>query len=125
MKKEHVVLQPSERVLMEQLWEEEPLTVTTLFHRLNEKCSWSKSTVNTMLKRMVEKNLIRFEQGEKAKLYYSNVKRGQADFAETDNLLQRIFNGSVSMMMSTLLNEKKLSNEEIEELHKLLDKMED
>ena len=65
-----VTLQPSERILMEELWEENPQTITQLFHTLNEKRDWTKSTVSTMLNRMSKKGLLRFEQGRKAKLYF-------------------------------------------------------
>lgn len=60
-----VILQPSERILMEELWEENPQTITQLFHTLNEKRDWTKSTVSTMLNRMSKKGLLRFEQGKK------------------------------------------------------------
>ena len=90
-----VILQPSERILMEELWDENPQTITQLFHTLNEKCGWTKSTVSTMLNRMSRKGLLRFEQG-------------------------RVFKGSVSMMMSTLLKERKLKPEEIQELYDML-----
>lgn len=115
-----VILQPSERILMEELWEKSPQTITQLFHTLNEKRDWSKSTVNTMLNRMSKKGLLRFEQGRKAKLYFPAVEREVVNFAETENFLDRIFQGSVSMMMSTLLKERKLKPEEIQELYDML-----
>lgn len=115
-----VILQPSERILMEELWEENPQTVTQLFHTLNEKRDWTKSTVSTMLNRMSEKGLLRYEQGKKAKLYFPAVEREAVNFAETENFLEWVFKGSVSMMMSTLLKERKLKPEEIEELYDIL-----
>lgn len=125
MNNENIILQPSERILMERLWDSAPQTSTMLINSLKENPGWSKSTVNTMIKRMTEKNLIRFEEGGKAKQYYPAVERENVNFAETDSFIQRVFNGSVSMMMSTLLKEKKLSSDEIDELHKILDDMEE
>ena len=37
-----VILQPSERILMEELWDENPQTITQLFHALHEKRDWTK-----------------------------------------------------------------------------------
>lgn len=125
MNNKNIILQPSERILMERLWDSAPQTSTMLINSLKENPGWSKSTVNTMIKRMTEKNLIRFEEGGKAKQYYPAVERENVNFAETDSFIQRVFNGSVSMMMSTLLKEKKLSSDEIDELHKILDDMEE
>ena len=120
-----VILQPSERILMEELWDANPQTITQLFHTLNEKRDWTKSTVSTMLNRMSKKGLLRFEQGKKAKLYFPAVERDAVNFAETESFLDWVFKGSVSMMMSTLLKERKLKPEEIQELYDMLKEAED
>lgn len=120
-----VILQPSERILMEELWDKNPQTITQLFHTLNEKRDWTKSTVSTMLNRMSKKGLLRFEQGTKAKLYFPAVERDAVNFAETESFLDWVFKGSVSMMMSTLLKERKLKPEEIQELYDMLKEAED
>ena len=122
--KNTIILSASERTVMELLWSENPQTVTELYHKLREDPGWSKSTVNTMLSRMTEKGLIEFEQGERAKLYRPGIDRKSADLAETESLIDRIYQGSVSMMMSTLMRQKKLNREEIEELRSMLDKLE-
>ncbi|MBR1742853.1 MAG: BlaI/MecI/CopY family transcriptional regulator [Lachnospiraceae bacterium] len=118
-----VILNSSERAVMELLWEKNPQTVTELFHVLKENPGWSKSTVNTMLSRMSEKGLIRMTQGEKAKLYAPEIEKKSADFAETESLIERVYKGSVSMMMSTLVRERKLDAAEIEELKSMLDEL--
>lgn len=121
--KKSVILSSSERIVMELLWEKSPQTVTELFHLLKEDPGWSKSTVNTMLARMSEKGLIRVAQGEKAKLYKPEVGKNSADLAETENFLERVYQGSVSMMMSTLMRQNKIDEKEMEELKSMLDKM--
>lgn len=120
MKEKNIILQKSEWILMEKLWEESPRTIMQLFHSLEVDPGWSKSTVNTMLSRMVEKDLIYYEQGEKAKQYYPKVKREEAALAETESLLERAYKGSVGMMMSALLKRRSFSKDEIDELYDIL-----
>ena len=67
MKKENAILQQSDRYIMEKLWEESPRTITQLYHELKEEQGWSKSTVNTLLTRMVEKGIIYYEEGGRAR----------------------------------------------------------
>ncbi len=122
MSKEHVILQKSEWYIMEKLWEDAPKTIVQLYHALKENPGWSKSTVNTLLGRMVDKGIIYYEEGIKAKQYYPLVRREDAALAETESLLERVYKGSVSMMMSTLVKENALSDEEIEELYEILRK---
>ena len=107
---------------MEKLWEESPRTITQLYHELREEQGWSKSTVNTLLGRMLEKGTIYYEEGVKARQYYPAIKREEAAVAETENILQRVYKGSVSMMMNTMLKESAFSKEEIEELYEILRK---
>lgn len=109
---------------MEQLWENGYMTIMQLFHALEVDPGWSKSTVNTMLKRMMDKEIISYHEGEKARLYYPLISRDEAALAETESLLDKIYDGSVSMMMSTLVKKKKISREEIDELYDILKELE-
>ena len=108
--------------IMEKLWEEHPRTIVQLYHSLKETPGWSKSTVNTLLGRMVDKGILYFEEGTKAKQYYPAVGREDAALAETESLLKRVYHGSVSMMINTLVQKDALSDKEIEELYGILEK---
>lgn len=115
-----MILQPSEWVIMEKLWEEAPRTLMQLFHALEEEPGWSKSTVSTLLGRMADKGILTVREGGKARLYYPGVDREDAALAETESLLERVYQGSVSMMMSTLVRQKALGREDVEELYGIL-----
>ncbi len=120
-----MILQPSEWVIMEKLWEEAPRTLMQLFHALEEEPGWSKSTVSTLLGRMTDKGILTVQEGGKARLYYPGVDREDAALAETESLLERVYQGSVSMMMSTLVRQKALDREEVEELYGILQGLEE
>ncbi|MBR5247957.1 MAG: BlaI/MecI/CopY family transcriptional regulator [Lachnospiraceae bacterium] len=122
MSKESIILQQSEWYIMEKLWEESPRTIVQLYHALEVDPGWSKSTVNTLLGRMVDKGIIYYEDGGKARQYYPKVRREDAAHAETESLLKRVYQGSVSLMMSTLVKKNALSDEEIDELYEILRK---
>lgn len=116
-----IMLQPSEWIIMEKLWENSPKTIMQLYHELKEDPpGWSKSTVNTLLGRMVKKEIIFFKEGAKAKQYYPNIKRDEVAIAETENLIERVYKGSVGMMLSTLIRNHNLSDNDIKELYEIL-----
>lgn len=114
----------SEWHIMEKLWEAAPRTYVQLCHELKENPGWSRSTVQTMLERMTEKGVLRYEVIGRAKHYYPNVARDDVAIAETRSLLDRAFEGSASLMMSTLVRKKQLTKEEIEELYAILQEAE-
>ncbi|MNN38121.1 Penicillinase repressor [compost metagenome] len=114
----------SEWHIMEKLWEGAPLTYVQLCHELKENPGWSRSTVQTMLERMTEKGILRYEVMGRAKHYYPNVARDDVAIAETRSLLDRAFEGSASLMMSTLVRKKQLTKAEISELYAILQEAE-
>ena len=120
--KKVMMLQPSEWIIMEKLWECNPQTIMQLYHELEEDPGWSKSTVNTLLRRMVQKEIIFYEEGAKAKQYYPKVSRDDAAITETESLLDRVYKGSVSMMLNTLIRNNNLTNDDIRELYAILEK---
>lgn len=124
MMKKKIVLQSSEWIIMEKLWEDTPRTIMQLYHVLKEEPGWSKSTVNTLLGRMVKKEIISYKEGLKAKQYYPNINRDDAAVAETESLIDRVYQGSVSMMLSTLVRSRHLSENDIKELYQILEESE-
>jgi len=115
-----IMLQPSEWIIMEKLWELHPKTLMQLYHELKVEPGWSKSTVTTLLGRMVDKGILYYEDGGKAKQYYPKVNRDEAAITETESLLERVYKGSVSMMMSTLIRNNNISEADMEELYQIL-----
>lgn len=124
LKMGNTILGQSEWIIMEKLWEQQPRTIMQLFHALEVDPGWSKSTVNTLLGRMVDKGIIDYEDGGKARQYYPKIKREEAALAETKSLLDRVYKGSVGMMMSTLVKQRNFTKEELQELYDILDGLE-
>jgi len=69
---------------------------------------------------MTEKGLIRCEDNEGIKAYSPLIKREDAVIKETDDFLNRVYKGSVSLMMSAITKKQELTKEEIEELYAIL-----
>ena len=118
---ENINLTSAEWYIMECLWEKSPKTGREIIDELKSSVGWSKSTVLTMLNRMTEKGLILCNDNAKVRLYSANVDRTLAAGMETENFLKRVYKGSVGLMMSTMTREQKLSDEEIDELYKILE----
>lgn len=113
-------LTPAEWNLMECLWIEEKRTGREVIDFLKERVGWSKSTTLTMLRRMTEKGLIACDESGEVRRYSALVNREEAVLQETDDFLNRVYRGSVGLMMSTLTKKQSLSKEEIQELYDIL-----
>lgn len=118
--KEEIKVTNSEWYVMNCLWEKSPLSLMQLVPLLKESAGWSKSTSATMVRRMTEKNLIGYEENGKTKYFFPKVKKQDVVVQETRDFLQRIYDGSVGMMMSALVRQNDLSQEDIQELQEIL-----
>ncbi len=107
------------------LWEHSPQTVMQLVAELGDRVGWAKSTTITTLRRMEEKELVHVEQGARGKLYAPAVEREQATAAETHSFLDRVYQGSVGLMMSAMAKRQELSQDEVAELRSILDRIEE
>lgn len=115
----------SEWKVMECIWEHEPVSIMQVVKFLQEKSGWSKSTIITMIKRLQKKGIIGYKENGRSKVLYTLVSREEIALSETDTLLEKVFHGSISLMLNTLLNEKSITAEERAELIDILDKPEE
>lgn len=122
--KEKINLSEAEWKIMLKLWSLEPITIMQLTASLKEETGWSKNTVITLLKRMEAKNAIAYVQGKRAKEYYAVLKREDAQIVETRSFLRRIFNGSVGLMLNSMIEQNEISQDDLQEIQKILDRAE-
>lgn len=122
---EKINLSDGEWKLMNLLWQNPPKTITHLTKELEQTSGWGRNVIITMLKRLEAKGAVRHEEGERAKLFYPCVERDGAVIEETRGFLNRMYQGSLSLLVNAMVNSSDLSVEEIEELKAILNKAEE
>jgi len=119
-----VTLSDGEWKLMNLLWNKEPMMIAEIVLALKNDNGWTKSTVFMMLKRMLEKKVVRVEEGNRAKLYFPVLTKEEASVYETENFLSKVYGGSIGMMVASMTGHKALSQKDIEELYGILQQSE-
>ena len=120
-----ITLNNSEWSILDILWQGSPRKLMDLVHAMKKKQGWSKSTTNTVVKRMVEKQYLSYQEGEKARLYYPLLKREDVIREETDQLIARAYSGRLGSFLNALISDRELSKAEIEELRDILHEKEE
>ena len=115
-------LSDSEWKLMKQLWDQAPKTIMELTAELKEETGWSKNTVITMLSRLEQKQAVRYEEGERARRYFPCLNREDASRQETESFLDKVYGGSLGLMMRAMVDNCALTGADIEELSEILRK---
>lgn len=122
---EHVNLSEGEWKIMKLLWENPPHTIMELTTSLKTETGWSKNTVITMLKRMEKKGAVRFQEGERAKLFFPVAVRQKVIVEETQGFLDKVYRGSLSMMVNSMVEQNSVSKKELEALYEILKRAEE
>ena len=117
---ERTPLTEAEWKIMLKLWEQSPRTMMELTRSLAPETGWSKHTVITMLKRMKAKGTVNIDETGPVKLYTPAVSRDRVAQEQTQTLLTRLFGGRPSLLVSELMEQGALDEQEIEALRKLL-----
>jgi len=112
-------LYDSELKLMALLWEHGELSAQALARLLAEQTGWSKTTTYTVIKKCLGKGVI--ERVEPGFLCRALVTREQAQQRETDELIDKLYDGSPDLLVASLLSRKTLSAEQIVQLRSLVD----
>lgn len=124
MSQNSISLTTAEWNVMECLWEESPLTGRQLTDLLEEKMGWNRSTTLTMLRRLEEKGAVVSDSQGTKKTFSPGIAREDAAHQETEGFLERVYGGSVSLMVSAMTKKKALSKQEIDELYAMLKELE-
>ena len=119
---ERTPLTEAEWKIMLRLWAHSPQTMMELTRSLAPETNWSKHTVITMLKRMNAKGTVHIDETGPVKLYTPAVSRNRVAQEQTDTLLNRLFGGRPSLLVSELLERGVLDEEEIEAMRRVLDR---
>ena len=112
----------SELEVMKILWELGHATSSQIVDRLIKTTAWKPKTIQTLITRLVAKEAIKAEKtGTRAFLYAPLVGQGEYRAYASKSFLQKVYNGSLNLMVASFIKEQKITSAEIDSLKKLLD----
>ena len=120
--KNEISISESEWSVMEYLWSNPLATITDIRKSLSQK-GWSDSTIKTLVRRLVSKKAVAINDEGSVFRYYPLLSEQDCRLKETKSFINRVYNGSVNMLVTNLATDSNLSEKETEELMRLIDKM--
>jgi BlaI family transcriptional regulator, penicillinase repressor len=107
--------------VMKVLWETSPLTANDIVEVLSKRASWQRETIRTLINRLVQKKAVRFEKKGRQHQYYPGVAEAQCIKDQTRSFLRRFRAGAIEPMLAALVEEERLSAEQVARLKAILD----
>ena len=114
---ERVKMFDAEYRFMNIIWEHSPVSSTELVKLANEELGWKKSTTYTVIRRLCERGAVKNENA----VVYALINQEQVMRAETEEHIDKVYEGSLKLFFTTFLQKEKLSKDEVEELKKIVE----
>ena len=112
----------SELKVMGVLWNEGDVPAKHIADILNKELGWNKNTTYTLIKRCMKKGAI--ERTEPNFICHALIPKEEVQEAETNELIDKIYDGSADKLFAALIGRKKLSAEQIEKLRQIVGELE-
>jgi predicted transcriptional regulator len=112
----------SELKVMSCLWEEGDLPAKRIAEKLTAEIGWNKNTTYTLIKRCIKKGAI--ARTEPNFMCHALIAKEEVQELETDELIDKIYDGCADKLFAALLGRKKLSAEQVQKLKKIVDELE-
>ncbi len=107
--------------VMKVLWNESPLTASQVIDELKKNTTWSPKTIHTLLNRLVEKGALNVDKDTTPYEYCPRVSQEECMRKETESFLEKVYDGSMKMLLTSFVENERLSPEEIQELRRILE----
>jgi predicted transcriptional regulator len=119
MRRRSSTLTEQELEIMKIVWERETATVRDVYETLLERRKVAYTTVMTMMKILEQKKYLKRSQSDRAYVYRPTQPKGQVISGMVKEFVNRVFNGSAQPLLVHLVEDHKLTREELEEIARL------
>lgn len=106
--------------IMQALWDRGEATVADVQEQLGPNNDLAYTTIATMLRKMEERGLVKHSSQGRRFVYQPAIAAGDVTRSMANDMLDRLFEGSLSEMVSHLLRSREVSADELDRLQQLI-----
>jgi len=112
-----IKISDAEYEIMKIIWAEgREITAAEIIEKLGEENSWKHTTVLTLARRLVDKNVLKVRKKKRLNYYSPAISKDEYKSYQADGFIEDMYNGSVKSLIASLYNNKKIDEEDIKEL---------
>ncbi len=110
----------AEYEVMKVVWKYAPISTNEITDRLTQTTNWRPKTIQTLIKRLVTKGALTYEKQSRVFVYTPLIDEKEYIGQESHSFLERYYDGDITAMLSSYIENDKLSESEIDTLRSLL-----
>jgi BlaI family transcriptional regulator, penicillinase repressor len=107
--------------IMQVLWDRGRANAREITDALNASDAVAHSTVQTLLRQLEAKEAVGHDVVDRTFVFFPRLKEDKVKRTAAREMLDRVFGGNVGNLVAHLLKAERLSRDELDELHRLID----
>ncbi len=112
----------AEQEIMEVVWKSGEIPSTEIVKQVKSVTGWKDNTIYTLLSRLAKKDMIRIDKGVSPNVCTPLITQQEYQQVERKSFIQKVYNGSLSLMLANIIEEENLTRQDIDRLKKILDR---
>lgn len=125
MRKPLSPLGETEMEILNHVWKIGEASVADVREKILEYREVAYTTVMTIMKNLADKSYLKYRKEGLSYIYSAAVHPDEVRFSLIDRLVDKVFQGSPKDLVQTLVQSEKLTEEERNEIKKMIDKLDD
>ena len=121
---EKIKISDAELEVMKVLWKKSPLSANEIIDFVQKENDWNGKTIRTLIDRLCLKGQISADRSTKQLMFSPLISKKEYEKKTRNLLASQLYGGSVGQLLLNFVDTEELSEQDIHELRKILDKIE-
>lgn len=112
-----IKISDAEYEIMEIIWNEDgEVTTADIIEKLREDNFWKHTTILTLAKRLVDKNVLKVRKEKRVNYYSPKISKDEYKSYQANGFIEDMYDGSIKSLVASLYDNKKIDEEDLNEL---------
>jgi BlaI family penicillinase repressor len=112
-----IKISDAEYEIMKIIWnEDEEVTTADIIEKLGEDNFWKHTTILTLAKRLVDKNVLKVRKEGRVNYYSPKISRDEYKSYQANGFIDDMYGGSIKSLVASLYDNKKIDEDDLKEL---------
>lgn len=112
-----IKISDAEYEIMEIIWNEDgEVTVADIIEKLEKNNSWKYTTVLTLAKRLVDKNVLKVRKDGRVNYYSPRISKDEYKSYQANGFIDDMYDGNIKSLVASLYDNKKMDVNDLNEL---------
>ena len=112
-----IKISDAEHEIMEIIWNEDgEVTTADIIEKLGEEIFWKHTTILTLAKRLVDKNVLKVRKEKRVNYYSPKITKDEYKSYQANGLIEDMYDGSIKSLVASLYDNKRIDEKDLNEL---------